>query len=171
MNPERELYIRELTRLTQENINAIRRELTNLEDINLLTSRKQGNTKYYKVNKKMSIYPELTTIILKTEGIAKILQENLSKIGTIKTAFIYGSFASKTAGLRSDIDLFIIGTIDENELISLIKNVEKQLSREINYVLFEPKEFTERLKNNDPFVTNVLKEQKTMIIGDEHELG
>jgi predicted nucleotidyltransferase len=164
------MYIRELARLTDENINAIRRELINLEEINLLTSRRQGNTKYYQVNKKMMIYPELTTIILKTEGIAKILQENLNKIGTIETAFIYGSFASKTAGRRSDIDLLLIGNINENELISLIKNVEKQLSREINYVLFDPKEFKERLRNNDPFVINILKEQKTMLIGNEDEL-
>jgi predicted nucleotidyltransferase len=169
MNPDKELYIRQLTRMTTENINAIRRELTNLEKIELLISRKQGNTKYYQVNKKMPIYPELTSIILKTEGIAKTLQENLKTIGTIQTAFIYGSFASHQAGRQSDIDLFIIGTVDENKLISLIKKIELQLTREINYNLFTPKEFAETLKKKDPLITNVLKEPKTMILGELHE--
>lgn len=171
MNPERELYIRELVRLTNENINAIRRELYNLQDINLLTSRKQANTILFQVNKKMPIYQELTTIILKTEGVAKILKENLSKIGTIHIAFIYGSFANSTAKRQSDIDLFLIGNIDEHTLIPLIKTIEKQLSREINYVIFTSKEYQQRLKRNDQFVNHVIKEQKIMIIGDEHELN
>ena len=76
MNPEREMYIREIVRITNENINSIRRELINLEEVGLLTSRKTGNTKHYVVNRKMPIYNELTNIILKTEGVGKILQES-----------------------------------------------------------------------------------------------
>lgn len=169
MNPEREMYIRETVRITNENINAIRRELSNLEEIGLLKSRRRGNTKSYTVNKNMPIYNELTNIILKTEGVAKLLQENLSELGKVKNAFIYGSFASKKAGLNSDIDLFIIGKVDENQLIMLIKKVEKKLSREINYVLFGPNELKERIKNKDPFVSNVLKEPKIMLIGNLDE--
>jgi len=40
MNPEREMYIREIVRTTQENINSVRRELSNLEEIGLLKSKK-----------------------------------------------------------------------------------------------------------------------------------
>ena len=117
MNPEKEMYIRELVRNTDENINAIRRELSNLEEIGILTSKRRGNEKYYTINKNMPIYNELASIILKTEGIAKVLQEKLSEIGNIKTAFIYGSFAKKEAGINSDIDLFIIGTVNEKKMI------------------------------------------------------
>ena len=168
-NPEREMYIREIARSTNENINAIRRELSNLEEIGLLTSTRKGNAKYYTVNKNMPIYNELTNIILKTEGVARILQENLSEIGEIKTVFIYGSFASKKARINSDIDLFIIGTVNEKQMIRHIKKLEKKLSREINYVLFEPNEFKERIKNKDPFVSNVLKEPKIMLMGNLDE--
>jgi len=169
MNPDREMYIRELARNTNENINAIRRELSNLEEIGILTSKRKGNEKYYITNKNMPIYNELTNIILKTEGLAKVLQENLSEIGDIKTAFIYGSFAKNKAGIHSDIDLFIIGTVNEKKMITAIKKLENKVSREVNYVLFEPKEFRERIKNKDPFITNVLKEQKIMLIGDLDE--
>lgn len=170
MNPEREIYIREIARATNENINAIRRELSNLEEIGLLTSKRRGNEKYYSINKNMPIYSELTNIILKTEGVTKVLQENLFKMGEVKTAFIYGSFASKKAGINSDLDLFIIGNINEKQLIMLIKKLEKKLSREINYVLFEPKEFRERIKNKDPFVSNVLKEPKIVVIGSLNDV-
>jgi predicted transcriptional regulator len=46
MNPGREMYIREIARTTRENINSIRRELTNLEGIGLLKSERRGNLKY-----------------------------------------------------------------------------------------------------------------------------
>ncbi|MGB7533975.1 MAG: nucleotidyltransferase domain-containing protein [Halobacteriota archaeon] len=169
MNPEREMYVREIARNTEENINAIRRELANLEGIGLLKSERRGNLKYYEVNKKMPIYNELARIILKTEGVAKELRDSLIEIG-VKAAFIYGSFASGKAGVDSDIDIFIIGEINEDELIIKIREVEKKLSREINYVLFTAKEFEERGKSKDPFILNVLREPKIILIGDLSDL-
>lgn len=167
MNPGREMYVREIARNVKENINAVRRELANLEEIDLLKSERRGNSKYYVVNKKMPIYNELASIILKTEGMAKVLQDSLSGL-SVETAFIYGSFASGKAGVDSDIDTFIVGEINEEELIKEIREVEKRLSREINYVLFTAEEFERRKKRKDPFVLNVLKEPKIILIGDLH---
>lgn len=161
------MYVREIARITNENLNAVRRELANLEEIDLLKSERRGNSKYYVVNQKMPLYNELASIILKTEGVAKVLQDSLSGLG-IDTVFIYGSFASGKAGVESDIDLFIIGGINEEELIKRIREVEKRLSREINYVLFTAEEFKRRKKMKDPFVLNVLKEPKILFIGDLH---
>lgn len=166
LNPETEMYVREIARRTDENTNAIRRELKNLEEIGLLSSARKGNLRYYTVNKNQPIYTELTAIILKTEAVGKLLIENLMKIGEIKAAFIYGSFARGSAGGKSDIDLFIIGQVHEDELIRCIEKLETQLSREINYVLFTHDEFTERIRNKDPFVQNVLKEKRVMLIGE-----
>ncbi len=166
LNPETELYVREIARKTGKNTNAIRRELNNLEDIGLLLSEKKGNLKYYTINNKMPIYIELTNIILKTGGVRKTLSENLTRLGCIETAFIYGSFASGSAGGKSDIDIFIIGQVHENELIRRIEKLEKELCREINYVIFTPAEFSKRIKNNDPFIKNVLNEKRVMLIGD-----
>jgi len=169
LNPETRLYVREIARKTGENTNAIRRELQNLEDISLLLSEKKGNLKYYSTNKKMPLYIELTNIILKTEGVGRNLSENLTSIGSIETAFIYGSFASGSAGGKSDIDLFIIGHVHEDELIRCIEKLEKELYREINYVIFTPAEFSQRRRNNDPFIKNVISEKKVMLIGDLSE--
>lgn len=169
MNPDKELHVREIVRLIDENVNAARRELTNLEDIGLLRSSRKGNLKQYAVNKSMPLYEELTAMILKTEGVAKILKEHIADLGSIRLAFIYGSFAHKTAQLTSDIDVFIVGSLDEKKLILCLHDLEKQLSREINYVLFTPEEFNERKKKKDPFVSNVLREPKVIILGELHD--
>lgn len=56
LNPNRELHIREVARLIQENTNAVRRELNNLEQTGLLKSNKKGNLKQYTLKKLQSIY-------------------------------------------------------------------------------------------------------------------
>ena len=169
MNPGKEMYVREIARNVDENINAVRRELTNLENIGLLKSVKKGNLRYYVVDKNFPIYDELTRIILKTEGLTKILKDNLAELGEIKIAFIYGSFASGEATAQSDIDVFIVGEVNEDRLVMLVREIENRLSREINYVLFTPEEYRERIKNKDPFVLNVLREPKIMLIGEIHD--
>lgn len=52
--------------------------------------------------------------MLKTEGVAQALKEQLGEIGDVECIFIYGSFAKGSTGAKSDIDLFIVGDVDEN---------------------------------------------------------
>jgi predicted nucleotidyltransferase len=170
LNSDKRFYVRELVRKTGENINSVRRELGRLEGIGLLTSYAEGNMRYYSVNKKMPIYEELKSIFLKTEGIGKVIKSNLSEIGKIKSAFIYGSFAKGEEHLSSDIDLMIIGDVDEKKLLLMIKKAEEKLSREINYTIFSKEEFMSRLKKKDPFISNVMDEEKIMLLGDIDEL-
>jgi predicted nucleotidyltransferase len=165
LNPEREYYVREIVRMCGENYNAVRRELANLESFGLITGRKKGNQQHYTVNRDFFIYDELQKIVLKTEGIAKIITEELTRLRDIECLFIYGSFAQGTAGAKSDIDLFILGDIDENLLIPLVHTSERAINREINYTLMNKSELKKRKQSGDPFVKNVMKEPKIMIIG------
>jgi len=166
LNPEKRFYLREIARKTEENVNSVRRELKNLEETGLLKSERAGNLKYYSVNTEMPIYPELRDMFLKTEGVAGILRENLQKLGEIEAAFIYGSFARGEGREGSDVDLLIVGRVNEEKLIPLLSEQEGRLGREINYVLFTPEELRERIKKKDPFVSNVMAEEKIGIVGD-----
>jgi predicted nucleotidyltransferase len=165
LNPESEYYVREIVRMTGENYNAVRRELANLEAFGLITGQKKGNQQYYTVNRGFFLYNELQKIVLKTEGIAKTITDDLGGLGTIGCMFIYGSFARGAAGEKSDIDLFIVGTVDEDRLIPLIHSCENATGREINYTLMTAGELEKRKKNRDPFVKNVLQEEKILISG------
>jgi predicted nucleotidyltransferase len=165
LNPESEFYIREIVRLTGENINGVRRELANLESFGLLIGRRRGNQQYFTVNLDFFLYNDLQQLVLKTEGVARVIRENLSHLQGIECIFIYGSFARGTAGGRSDIDLFIVGDLDEEVLIPLVHASERAINREINYTLMHGSEFERRREAGDPFVKNVMSERKIMIIG------
>jgi predicted nucleotidyltransferase len=174
LNPEKKYYPREIERILEQGLTPIRKELINLESFGLLKSKKEGNLKYYWADKDFIIYEELQKIILKTEGVIKELQVELSKLkNRVDYLFIYGSFASGKANSKSDIDLFIVGKIDNDKIISKIMESERILHREINYSLYEKKEFFEKIKNKDPFVMNVINQPKIMIVGknDFESLG
>ncbi|MDR3291038.1 MAG: hypothetical protein LBT10_02715, partial [Methanobrevibacter sp.] len=87
LNPGIKVYIREFSRILEENINSVRRELINLENIKILISEEKGNLKYYSMNKESPIYEEITNIFLKTEGISKNIKKTL-KNEDIETLFI-----------------------------------------------------------------------------------
>jgi predicted nucleotidyltransferase len=165
LNPESEFYVREIVRITAENMNSVRRELANLESFGLVTGQKKGIQQYYTVNRDFFLYEELQKIVIKTEGVARHIKENLTALDEIQCMFIYGSFATGNAGAKSDIDLFIIGSVDESRLIPLVHESERALHREINYTLMKPDELKKRQRTGDPFVKNVMKEPKIMIIG------
>jgi predicted nucleotidyltransferase len=165
LNPASEYYVREIVRMTEENYNAVRRELSNLEAFGLITGQKKGNQQYYSVNRTFFLYDELQKIVLKTEGITKIIKDDLAQQSDIECMFIYGSFAKGTAGAKSDIDLFIVGNVDESTLIPLVRKSERAINREINYTLMHSDELESRKQSGDPFVKHVMEEQKIMVIG------
>ncbi|KAF5048612.1 hypothetical protein DSECCO2_448350 [anaerobic digester metagenome] len=171
LNPESEFYIREIVRMTGENINGVRRELANLESFGLLIGRRRGNQHYFTVNRDFFLYTDLQQLVLKTEGVVRVIRENLSSLQNIECMFIYGSFARGTAGGRSDIDLFIVGDVNEEVLIPLVHTGERAINREINYTLMRGSEFARRKETGDPFVKNVMGERKIMIIGSCDDRG
>ncbi len=164
LNTGSEFHVREAARRTRLNLNSVRRELDNLESANLLKSRRQGSLRLYSANPENPIYEELKKILLKTTGVGDAIRNSIATLGKTEAAFIYGSFAKGSEEPRSDIDLFIVGEIDHRRASDIFERLEKELSREINYVIFSPKEFRERKARKDPFVSNVMRQRKIILV-------
>ena len=165
-NPEKQFYTREIAKLTGEPLNAVRRELGYLEKAGLLESRRQGNLKYFSVVKEFPFYPELKKIIYSTIGLGDHLRDRLKDSESIELAFIYGSVAKNQERERSDIDLFVVGRIEEEELHKLVSDIEKEIGREINYTLLTKVEFDHRVAKGEPFLKRVLREKKLSLKGN-----
>lgn len=169
--PKSSFYIRQLARLTGEDVKNVSLELQNLETLGLLEAQRQGPLKYYSVNSSFLFYPELKSIFFKTLGVGAALKELLLSISDIELAFIYGSYAKGKETSTSDIDLFIVGKPSLNKLNEAIQKLEERLRREINYQVMERKEFQRKRQLRDSFVSELLKEPKVFLIGGEDELS
>jgi len=170
LDTEKKYYLRELERILNLPVGNIRRELLSLEKTGLFKRQEMGKQVYYSLNKDSSIFEEFKRIVSKTIGVERVLGKDLMKIPGLKIAFLYGSFAKNRENSLSDIDLFIIGKVDEDELIKFISRAENELSREINYVIFSESDLREKLKGEDIFLTEVVSGKKIFLIGNENEL-
>ena len=166
----RRYYLRELERLLDEPVGNIRRELLRWSKAGLFLREKVGNLTYYSLNKSFPLYEELKAIVSKTMGIEYILKEGLKGIESIVVAIIYGSVASGEDTGNSDIDVLLIGNPDMDELVNNVQEMEKELGREINYVLYTPEEFKRKKEARNTFIIDVLRNPKVFIIGEEHDL-
>lgn len=168
-NPEESFYLRQITRITAAGQGAVQRELKKLTEAGIIERFEQGNQVYFKAKRSCPIFTELKGLTLKTAGMAEVLRAALSPVSDkIDQAFIFGSQARAEAKAGSDIDLFVVGNVDELELHRFISQAEGQLNRPINYTFLTPQEFKKRQKEKGGFLSRVLAGQKIFIIGDRH---
>jgi predicted nucleotidyltransferase len=168
-HPEKKYYLRELEKKINFPVQNIRRELINLEKKGIYKRERSGNQVFYYLNKESPIYNDFENIISKTIGIENQLRESLSGLSGIKQAFIFGSFADGTKDYLSDIDIIIVGDIDENNLIEKIMELENKFEREINYHIYSEKEFEKRKKEKDSFISNILSKPVIFLAGKNGE--
>ncbi|MDP8213170.1 MAG: nucleotidyltransferase domain-containing protein [Candidatus Zapsychrus exili] len=162
-DPSKKYYLRELERILNISVGNIRRELLFLEKTGLFKCEKMGKQVYYFLNKDSALFEDFKNIVFKTIGVQGRLKKELEKIKGIKQAFIFGSFAKNKENTSSDIDLMIIGKIDEDLLISKISKLENLFKREINYHLIDEEEWKEKSKK-DSFLKNIIHSPKIKII-------
>lgn len=159
-------YLRQIVRSTGIGLGPVQRELKMMTEAGIVTRQKRGNLVYYQANSSSPIFSELKNIVRKTFGVADVLREALTPLDEqIVSAFVYGSMANGEATSESDIDLLVVGDIDEMALHTALSQAEKKLGRPVNYTLMSRREFGERRSQKGGFLDRVLSGQKIMIMG------
>lgn len=169
-NPEKPFYMQEIGRILGKKPGTFQRTLNNLVSEGILESEYKANARFFKVNKNYLLFKELKNIVFKTVGVKGSIEAALETVHNINLAFIYGSYAKAKENYLSDIDLVVIGNPDEDELIKELDKLEEKLQREINYKLYSFSDFKRDIREKEPFILEILKDKKIMIIGDENEL-
>ncbi len=169
LNSASEFHLNDIARRTGLAPSTAAKESSALLNIGLVTKRTKGNLVLYSINKEGIIYDELRRIFMKYELLDEIIASKLPAAGNIRYALIYGSFAKGTEKEGSDIDLLIVGDVDEEALLKSISEAQGRIGREINYILWSEKEFLNKAKKRIPLLNDISKTQVIMMIGDENE--
>jgi predicted nucleotidyltransferase len=165
-------YLRQIVRTTGFGLGPVQRELKQLTESGIIRRTVSGRQVYFQANRDSPIFSELKGIITKTAGIGDTLRASLMPIvGQIEVAFIYGSIAKGEEGLRSDIDLLVVGDVAFADVNLNLQEAQKVLGREISPTVYPPNEFKSKVREKHHFLTSVLKGPKIYLIGDENELG
>ncbi len=169
-DPSNELYLREMSAILDEDPGNLSKEMSKLEKEGIFLSMSRGKQKYFSLNKGYPLYEELKSIIFKTIGIQGSIQKIINETDGIVTAFIYGSFASGGETSVSDVDLCLIiknKIFDEDKFISKINDLEKSISREVNYIYYSEEEWKDKTDQKDSFIETIKKGQKIILKGDD----
>jgi predicted nucleotidyltransferase len=170
--PQRRFYQRELERLTGTPLRQLQRDLSRLEKSGLVSKTPSGNRSYYQAVDAHPAFGDLRRVLVKTVGLGDALRAAIEPLGaSVAAAFIFGSFAAGDDSAESDVDLLVIGAVSRRVLATALADVSRDLGRELNPVIFSPREFSRRLRSGDHFVTATLAEPRIWIIGDEQTVA
>jgi predicted transcriptional regulator len=177
-NPNRSFYVREITRKIDEQINSVRRELSNLLSIGIITSDNTNNKLYYEVNQKYKYYDPLHQIF--GGGVRKIASKkagavdeqqteaetDLKAVGHIDLAVYTGQF---TRDESVGIDFLVVGDVNPNALQKYVDGLEAKENKTIRYTVMNLPDFLYRQQIRDRFATAIAQSKKQVLV-DLHNL-
>ncbi len=178
-NPNRSFFVREITRKIDEQINSVRRELSNLLSIGIITSDNTNNKLYYEVNQRYEYYKPLQQIfgggLKKTAkktadstdtGANETTRTDLRAIGQIDLAVLTGQF---TRDNSAGVDFLIVGEVNPNALQKYVDELEAQENKALRYAAMSLADFQYRQQIRDRFVT-AIRQAKKQVLVDNHNL-
>lgn len=175
-NPGKSFYVREITRLIDEQINSVRRELANMLNVGIIVSDSANNKLYYSVNQKYQYYRALGMIFadgsavatpsLASEEQASWLDE-IAGLSGIRVAIAAGALVR---GSASRVDLLLIGRVAEAKVAAIIKKAEQAEKKEINYAILPYDDFYYRLSVRDKFVGDILSGKHAVLVDTDKVL-
>ncbi len=169
-DPSQIIHVRDLVRRTEEEINAVRRELAHLETAGIVKKEPRGNRIYYWIRKDYPLFADLLTITGKSTGLGGAILKNRNRLGRLTFVMISGKFLRRLPRVTEDVDLLAVGDCILPELSALVRAEEAKRGHEINYTVMSDEEFKFRKTRRDPFLQGILAQSRVMVIGDEQDL-
>lgn len=155
VNRSARLYVRQLANALQVDSTNLSRELKQMEREGILRSEIEGRQLYYALNRENPNLKPLFQLLQGSIGLIPAIKDALAEVSGVQSAWVYGSFAKGEADASSDIDVLIVGSPDQANLASQLRQAEGALHREINYTVLSPRELQKRLNAGDPFIADI----------------
>lgn len=171
-HPDDAFFVRELTRKIGAQLNSVRRELKNLQEIGLVSEQENSEKKkssslaekkkFYIANKDFVLFKDLRGLFTKVHILLKnSLVQEIDDKGDIHFFAFTGAFVDDD---NVPTDLIIVGSIDQKALQTVISKFEEEMSHEINYTLMPKDEFLYRHQVSDRFLSSILDAKKVVVI-------
>lgn len=174
-------YVREITRLIEEQINSVRRELINLEGIGIVKSETYDNKVYYSANMKSPYAHAFQEIFsprkvpLANPGaspieVHRVLRRNNNDWGEVikpVAKYLSGLIVINRLPGQEGIDMLVVGDDRTKKLTRWAEVVEKRQGRPMNYVIMDREDYLYRKSVRDRFINELLEMEITELYDPE----
>lgn len=158
-------FIRELCRDIDEQINSVRRELMNLEELKILKSKEENKKKFYFLNKSSVIFQEIVDIFLKNYNVLEELNKFFKWRKWIELITVAENIQDLQKTTNNIVDIFIIWIIDKIEFNDFLSRTF--FGRKIKYAVMSEDDFQYRLSYDDKLVFNILNQKWNIFLKDK----
>jgi predicted nucleotidyltransferase len=160
-------HVRELARELGWSATIVGQELDRLERTGILTSERIGRARRYRVDDQSPIASEIRSLVQKTIGVEARIRDAIADLPGIEEAFLYGSYARGDERATSDLDLFVIGPVDQELLTERLADVERDLGRDVSLVSYDRDEVDRLRSEGDLIIGRVFEGPRIPLVGEE----
>ncbi len=162
--PERSFSALEISRRLKIPYGRTTHILNKLSQHGQLISSSKKSKKYYMVNSKYKLLPEIKDFLLKNgPRYSDELFSAIKRLGEIKAAFLSGIF---TGYDNLPVDILLVGKINLKKLDLFLNSARKMMGQDINYSIMTPDEFVLRRDTFDRFIRDIF-DYKHLVVVDE----
>lgn len=163
-NTNKSFYVREITRVIEEQINSVRRELMNLESIGIIRNETFDNKVYYAANMKhpyahafQEIFGKKPVPVLKTQqDVRRLLSNTWDEYIRPVSKYLRAMVLFNRVPGQDGIDLLIVGDDRTKKLTRWAEVVEKKQGKPLDYVILRRDDYLYRRSVKDRFVMDML---------------
>ena len=159
-NSGKSYYVREITRVIDEQINSVRRELLNLDSVGIIKNETYDNKIYYSANMKHPYSRALSELFNAKTNTAREKDVRTSSWDEyIKPVakYLNGLIVTNRLPGQEGVDLLIIGNDKTKKLTRWAEVVEKKQGKPLNYVILSEEDYLYRKSVRDRFIADVLE--------------
>lgn len=173
-NTTKSYYVREITRVIEEQINSVRRELMNLESIGIVRNETYDNKVYYSANMKHPYAHAFQEIFGRKVTLAKVqeVRQAATKgawddyIRPVAKYLRAMMITNRLPG-QDGVDMLLVGDDRTKKLTRWAEVVEKKRGKPMNYVIMGRDDFLYRKSVRDRFVLEILEMETTDLYDPE----
>lgn len=169
--PARSFYVRELARLIDIQLNAVRRELMNLERFGIIRQIERDvslnpewseRSKYYRLEVSHVLYKELLAFLSKAQVLEQktFIDQLVASAGDVTFCLLTGFFMQA----KTPTDILLVGKLSVPGIEKTIAAFERERGAPIQYTLMEEGEYRDRQSLGDVFLTQLLEAPHSIII-------
>lgn len=157
-------HMRWLARDLDEQINSIKRELDNLEELWVLKSREDNKKKVFFINKNFFLLEEFKWLFIKTYNPFESVKKYFKAQDSLDFVLVNDSIADKNAGTNCIVDIFLIWEIDKIDFNNFL--AKTFFNRKIKYAIITVDDFYKRLEFSDKLIYNILTQNWNTFLKD-----
>lgn len=160
-NPDGEYYVREITRQIDEQINSVRRELNNLEDLQIVVKNERDRKVFYRLGNS----PLISSLSQILDCNSSMSNPSEAKVGSLIDKI---DWFKEITSIKQDLQLLIsfqknnleadvlIVSDQRGAIISWLNKIEQEFGQSVRYLILTPTDFQYRLFVKDDFISSLL---------------